>query len=346
MLDHIPLRDYWPSDGWRQALPREFGLDADQLVGAWEHLGTHYPTLDSLLVMRGGYLVFERYAEPAGPDTLRNIKSATKSVLSALIGIALRTGDLNSLDDRLCDVLPALFTSADDSARREITIRHLLTMRSGLEWDEWGPNVIEMTANPNWLNYVLDRPLIHDPGTHFNYSTGDTQLLSAVLQQATGITALEFADMYLFAPLGITRRTWPANPQGVTVGGSELSITARDLAKFGYLYLNQGQWEGQTVIPAAWVEESTREQVAVIAHDAGEHPPLGYGYLWWLRPHNGTCSPVAVGYGGQFVYVFPWLDLVVVITGALAQVPAMFADNRMIREFNVVEEYILPAVGG
>jgi CubicO group peptidase (beta-lactamase class C family) len=203
-----------------------------------------------------------------------------------------------------------------------------------------------MTTSPNWFRYALDRPRVEKPGQVFNYSTGTSQLLSAVLQDATGMSALEYADMALFKPLGITQREWPADPQGVTIGGAELQLTTRDMAKFGYLYLNAGRWDDRQIVSTDWVRDSLKQHVTVMPDLEGNYPPLGYGYLWWLRPQAGYASAMAVGYGGQYVYILPALDLCVVMTGRLTDIPEMFADNRMIRSFNVVEEFIVPAVDG
>lgn len=345
LIADVPERPYWPTESWQTASPEDHCLDPDQLARAQAHLAEHYPHVDSLLVIRHGYLVTEHYSNSAGPDALHNVKSVTKSVLSALFGIALDTGDLESLDVPVSDYLATYLASTDDRRKREITIRDLLTMRSGLDWSEWGPNTIEMTASKDWIRYVLDRPLIHDPGTHFNYSTGDTQLLSGVLYRAAGMVAADYADLYLFGPLGIRRREWPADPQGYTIGGAELSLTPRDLAKIGYLYLNGGIWEGEQLLPRDWVLASTRTQVRVIPASA-TGTPVCYGYLWWLRPQQDHPSFMAVGYGGQYIYAVPDLDLLVVITGDLKQAPEAFTDNRMIRDFNVVQDYIIPAVTG
>lgn len=342
--ERAATRPYWPTQGWREAPPEEHGLDAASLAAADRILQADYPNIEGLLVVRGGHILFERYTGAAAIDRLHNLKSVTKSVLSALVGIALSTGDLGSLDDPLDVFLPELFTSAIDPNKRDITVRDLLRMRSGLEWSEWGGCTVEMTTRPNWVRYVLEQPLIHPPGEVHTYSTGDTQLLSAILQKATGMTALDFADLYLFKPLGITRRTWPEDPQGITIGGTELSLTARDLAKFGYLYLNGGAWDGRQVVPREWVAESTREHSLVVPPDASDRPAIGYGYLWWLREQAGHASHMAVGHGGQFAYVIPDLDLLVVMTGRLSKIPRTFSDNRMIREFNVVEDAIVPAV--
>lgn len=336
-------RRYWPTDGWRTASPEDQGLDSARLIAARDHLSAHVPHMDSLLVVRGGYLVFEFY-DRGETRTLRNLKSVTKSVTSALIGIALATGDLDSIDEPIGYLLPETFATVDDRRKRDITVRDLLTMRSGLDWAEYGADSAQMTASPNWVQYVLDHPLIHAPGTAFNYSTGDTQLLAAVLNKQTEMSALDYADLYLFGPLGITQRTWPADPQGINVGGAELALTARAMAKFGYLYLNRGVWDGAQIIPAAWIDESHAYHTLFDPASGNECDTLGYGFLWWLRPQGDAESAIAVGFGGQFVYVIPALDLVVVMTGRLGSVPEAFRDNRMLCQFNLVEDFIVPAV--
>jgi CubicO group peptidase (beta-lactamase class C family) len=338
-----PPRDYWPTHGWRTADPAEQGMDSDLLARAVDHLTADYPHFDSLIIARHGLIVAEQYSGKSGRDVLHNLKSVTKSVLSILIGIALDTGDITSLDDTLGQIFADQFTSGSDPQKRAITIRHLLALRSGLDWKEYGPSTVQMTASPNWVNFVLKQPVIHEPGKFHNYSTGDTQLLSAVLQRLTGMSALDFADLYLFDPLGITRRVWPADPQGTTIGGSELALAARDMAKIGYLMLNQGMWEGQSIVSADWVKLSTMRHSLVIPAAAKDCPEVGYGYLWWLRPQGDYASFLAVGFGGQFITVIPALDLVVVLTGDLKTAPETFGDNRMLCFFDLVEDYVVTA---
>ena len=340
-----PTRDYWPTDGWRTAAPDDHGLDPAQMTAALAYLKEHVPHIDSLLIVRGGYLVYEHYAND--PAALHNVKSMTKSVTSALAGIAIQAGDLENTHEQIGFLLPEIFATLpehDKHEKRAITMHDLLTMRSGFAWAEYGPNTIQMTASPDWVRYVLERPLIHPPGTHFNYSTGDTQLIAAVLQKLTGMSLLDYADLYLFRPLGITQRRWPADPQGINIGGAELQITPRDMAKFGYLYLNGGVWGGDQIIPAAWVQESGQYHTLFEPDSPDDCETLGYGCLWWLRPQGPHESMIAVGLGGQFVYVIPALDMVVVMTGIINAAPEHFRDNRMLCRFNLVEDFIVPAV--
>ncbi|NLE50267.1 MAG: serine hydrolase [Chloroflexi bacterium] len=341
-----PARDYWPTESWQTAAPADHGVDPDALARLSAHLDEAYPHFDSLLVVRNGYLLHEEYKNGAAPDDEHNVKSVTKSVLSALVGIALDTGDLAGIDEPIGSFFAGHFASIADRAKRAITLENLLTMRSGLEWNEWSGTTIQMTASPDWVRFVLERPLAQPPGERFSYSTGDTHLIAAALQQATGMTLLEYADLYLFQPLGITARRWPDDPQGVVIGGSELALRARDMAKLGLLYLSLGQWDDREIIPADWVRASTEPHITVVPQDASKRPPVCYGYLWWLRPQQRLGSFMAVGHGGQFIYALPDLDLCVVMTADLKTAPETFNDNRMIREFNVVEDFLIPAVQG
>jgi len=341
-----PAATAWPTQGWREGSPEAQGIDPARLAAADDYLAEHVPHIDSLLVIHGGQMVFERYRALAARRALHNVKSFTKSVTSALVGVALHAGDLESISAPLGELLPNAFIGVDDYRKRAITLEDLLTMRSGLAWDEYGRSTVQMTATPDWVRYVLDQPLKHTPGTAYNYSTGNTQLLAAALQAQTGMTLHDYAALYLFEPLGIQHFEWPFSPQGVTVGGSELALTARDMAKFGYLYLRDGVWEGERLLPEGWVAASGHAYTTFdprgVTHCAG----LGYGYLWWLRPQGGYASMIAVGYGGQFAYVIPDLDLVVVMTGDLRDVPEPFRSNEMLCAFNLVEDFIVPAVTG
>ncbi len=198
----------------------------------------------------------------------------------------------------------------DDEGKRAITARHLLTMTSGLESTSFGAYG-SWVASRNWVRAALARPLQAEPGTRFSYSTGDTHLLSATLSRAAGRGAHDFAREHLFDPLGIRRSAWTRDRQGVHMGGNNLSLLPRDMLKFGQLYLNRGRWNGRQLLPWRWIDESTRP---------GLVGPLGrgriyggYGYLWWLRGPRERGAYTASGYGGQYIYVAPAEDLVVVV---------------------------------
>jgi CubicO group peptidase (beta-lactamase class C family) len=308
----VHTRPYWPTAGWRTAAPGEHGLDAAALREIDRRITVSMPGVLSFLVARGGYLVFERYYGLSWRNSCHNVKSVTKSVLSALIGIAIRDGYLRGVEQLVTEALPA-FASADppESPRRRIRIKHLLTMTSGLRWDEGNGIVREMIHSPNWLEFIDRQPVAREPGERFNYSNADAMLLVALLTAATRTPALAYADHALFGPLGITDRLWQRDPQGIYFGGSELYLSPRDLAKLGYLYLNEGAWEGDQVVPADWVRQSIAQQVTT-------NEGAGYGYLWWLSKYGRHTLYRAVGLGGQRIHVVPDLDLVIVTTSSLS----------------------------
>ena len=284
------------------------------------------PALLSLLVWRDGALASERYFHGATRATAFNVKSVSKSFLSALVGLALREGYLKDLDQPVAAVLPEYFqrpaappdlmfsrlVARGDSLRRQVTIRHLLTMTSGLGWDENGLITIAFLTSSNPVRFALELPADTAPGTKYNYNTAGTHILSAVLARKTGMTNRAFGERYLFGPLGITLRGWDVDPQGIHMGGSEMYFTARDLVKFGVLYLNQGAVGGKQLIPADWVERSLAKQVEVPVKSFVEMIPNldGYGYLWWRRKLDGRAVYCALGYGGQYILIVPELRLV------------------------------------
>jgi CubicO group peptidase (beta-lactamase class C family) len=329
----LSQRDYWPTRSWRESTPAAQGLDAEMLARADRAIEAEYPNIYSLLVVRHGYLVFEKYYRDHDRSDEYNVKSITKSVTSALIGIALEQGHLSSLDQRVIEFLPEYATPPIDERKQAITLRHLLTMTSGFAWTE--DDIGAWVSSGDWVKYAMNRPLAHQPGEVFTYDTASSHLLSAVISRATTMSEFQFADAQVFQPLGISARIWPADPQGYTFGGSELHLTSRDLAKFGYLYLNNGFWDGAQVVPAAWVQESTTERRSKVGFFGDE----GYGYLWWVAEDQGHAAYFALGYGAQYIYVVPDLDLVVVITANTAVAPQAIKDaSPLIRSF------VIPAI--
>lgn len=302
-----PGADDWSGD-WRAATPAEVGLDSERLEKALERIG-ELDGLQGVLVARQGRLVAERYFRGAAGHRPHNLKSASKSVLSALAGLAIERGLLH-LDQEIAGVLPE-GRDLDDAAKRAITVRHLLTMTSGLESTSFG-NYGSWVASRNWVRAALARPLQAEPGTRFSYSTGGTHLLSATLSRAAGRSTHDFARRHLFDPLGIGPSAWARDRQGIHVGGNNLSLRPRDMLKFGQLYLNRGRWGGEQLLPWQWVDQSTRP--AGLAAPRGRGRIYGgYGYLWWLRGPRERGAYIASGYGGQYIYVSPTEDMVVVV---------------------------------
>ena len=313
-----------PDNNWQFDTPENHNMDSavfDALHAALPGSGIH-----AVVTVKDGAVVDEYYEEGYNENTLFPLHSASKSFTSALVGIAIDEGDIGGVDDLLSDYLPQAAQMTD--GKQNLTLRHLLTQTSGLEWYEWGggySNWEEFRSAENWVDYILGRELIYQPGAVFNYSTGNTHLLSAVLQAATGRNQEEYCREKLFDPMGISGEAhWGADPQGVADGGNGALISARDAAKFGQLFLDGGNWRGRQLVPAAWVEESTSVQ------NAGPGSTGQYGYQWWIQPYApgqyGTYATpypsalydtyFAFGYAGQFIYVVPELDLVAVFASS------------------------------
>lgn len=306
-------------------------MDSQLLSELGQHIVDELPHIRSVLIVRHGHRVFEEYYQGLDEDDLHQVASVTKSFTSALIGIALQEGYLETLNQRMIDFFPEYATLDIDPRVSDITLGHLLTMTSGFRWND--SRAWTWMDSEDWIAYALGRPIAHEPGQRFNYDTPSSHLLSGVITKETGMTALEFADEHLFGPLGISERQWPTDPQGYSAGGHAASFRTRDLAKLGYLYLNWGVWDGRQIVPAPYVEESTREQ-----SEGG--PPEGerYGYLWWITTVEGYAAYFAGGYGGQFIYIVPDQDIVVVITSNV--------DRSHIENRGVVGEFIIPAILG
>jgi CubicO group peptidase (beta-lactamase class C family) len=318
---------YWPTEAWRVAAPHEQGMDAAVLGQMLDAIDEQNLNIDSVVVVHNGYIVAEKYYPPYKQDTMHDLYSVTKSVVSALIGIAIQAGYINSVDDLVLDFFPERTFENDDPLKRSITLEHLLTMSSGLAWD-WD----EMVSTRDWVQYVLDQPMVIEPGTEFYYSSGNAHVLSAIIQEASGLNTRDFAQLYLFDPLGISEIRWKTDLDGIPKGGWGMAMKPRDMAKLGYLYLNQGRWDGRQIIPAEWVAASTARYVQV--PEPLEPWDLYMGYLWWLH-QDGPYA--AHGTKGQFIYVIPDSDLVVVFTSNLP-------DSKFAQPQLLIRDYIIPAV--
>jgi CubicO group peptidase (beta-lactamase class C family) len=322
---------YWPTEGWRVSAPEAQGVDSLPLANMLAEIEAQDYAIDSVSVVRHGYLVLDAYVHPYGPGQPHEIRSCTKSVVSALIGIAIQEGAVEGVDQPLLDLFPGRTAAYRDARKEAIVLEHVLTMSSGLMCRDsylyrWR-GLTDMRRSADWVQYMLDLPMAEAPGTHFEYCNGGSFLLSAILQEATGQTALEYAGEHLFGPLGIADVTWPANPQGISIGWGEMRMRPHDMLKIGYLYLNEGRWEDQQIVPAGWVAGSTRKHIDGTLQD-------GYGYQWWVA---GGGVYMALGYGGQYILVAPDLDMVVVLTSELAE-QDFYLPQRLF------ERYIRPAV--
>ncbi|UCG01646.1 MAG: serine hydrolase [Candidatus Heimdallarchaeota archaeon] len=300
---------------WPESTPAEQGLDA----AALNQIPEEVDYLDSFLIIRHGKLVFEEYYTGSTyqftPESRHMLFSVTKSFTSALIGIAIEKGFIQDVDQKVLEFFPDMTFVNVDSQKEAMTLEHLLTMTTGLEWND-GPDHILMARSPDALQYVLDLPMENEPGTVYNYNTGASHVLSAIIQETTGNTTVEFAQEYLFEPLGIHQADiiWMTDIHGRVHGGNALYLTPRNMAKFGQLYLNNGSWNGQQIVPADWVAASTRPHVAPA--DTELAGGAGYGYQWWTFEEGikSKAGYSAVGADGQIIYVMPEEDIVVITT--------------------------------
>jgi CubicO group peptidase (beta-lactamase class C family) len=302
--------DYWPTAGWRSSTPEAQGIDSVKLAELVQAIREREVPVHSLLVIRHGYVVIDATFYPYDGQTVHDVASVTKSVMTTLIGIAADQGKLD-LDDRMISFFPDRTIAHLDARKDKITVRHLVSMASGLDCTREADELTnrEMQASPDFVQFVLDREAVWEPGEHFVYCSPAIHLLSPILQQATDMTALAFAQQYLFQPLGIRAAMWERDPQGYYDGWGDLSLHPHDMAKIGLLFMQRGRWEDEQVVSRAWVEAATKVQA--VTPDDSEDP---YGYGWWLDPavEHGYRAD---GRGGQYIFVLPEWDMVVVTTG-------------------------------
>ena len=295
------------------------------------------PRLRSLLVSWDGNLVLERYFRGTRPGALANIKSASKSVMSALVGAAIRQGLLKDVSEPVAPHFRAELGPSADPRTRAITVEHLLTMQTGLESTS-SRNYGAWVQSPNWVRYALRRPVIADPGTRMEYSTGNSHVLSALLTRVTGQSTWEFAQHALARPLGFSLARWPQDPQGVYFGGNDMLMTPRQMVRFGELYLNGGRVGDRMLFPEGWVDRSFVPRGRSRWGNDRE-----YGYSWWIRELAGRPAYYAWGYGGQFVFVVPSTRMVIVTTSD----PNVRRERREhLEAIYALAEQVLRAVAG
>ena len=307
----VPAPDYWPTNGWRTAAPESHGFGSAIMAEGLRAIRQEGTKIHSLLVVRDGEVVLDAYFYPYDGSIVHDQASVTKSVMTTLIGIATDQSKLD-LDAPMLSFFPDREIANRDARKERITVRHLASNTAGMECihlpDE--PTSRAMHASPDWVQFTLDLPMVAEPGTTFAYCSPGMHLLSAILQQATGMNTLDFARANLFEPLGIHDVQWPGDPQGVTNGHGELYLHPHDSAKLGFLWLHGGQWDGQQIVSREWVRASSQLQIAT-GPDYGED----YGYGWWIARPDDDPTFSAEGRGGQRVLIFPAMNLVLVVTG-------------------------------
>jgi CubicO group peptidase (beta-lactamase class C family) len=342
----------WPTHDWARGSPAALGIDSSKLEALDQDIAKDkYPLVDSILVIRCGLVAFERTyhhdyavifskeARTPGPlnaflngrfnffdasfypfhgiTDLHSLQSVSKTVTSAIIGTAITRGDFKaSLDTPVLQFFDASKVENVDERKRRMTIRALLTMTAGLDWnedvsyDDPRNDDNQMERSDDWVRYVINRPMAREPGQEFVYNSGATELLAYIFARETGYDIEQYAEKYLFAPLGIRAHFWSRTPGGIVDAVGGLFLTREDLAKLGYLYLNSGEWAGQRILSAAWVHESVTP--VVNAREGWK-----YGYQWWLKNADDQPGEVwaARGWGGQRLIVYPREDLILVLTG-------------------------------
>lgn len=336
------MGEYWPTNGWRTCDPGEVGMDVDLLERVNDEillLQRLHVDIHNVLIIKNGYIVAEQYYSEYSPDSLHPIYSCTKSITSALMGIALDEGYIESVNEKVLDFFPEYEFENPSEEKQNISIENLLTMSAGFEWYEMEyPYNDDRNTFYQWIRsddriqFILDLPLITTPGKVFNYNTGISHVLSAIIQRATGIRTDLFAKEYLFTPLGILDYRWHIDSKNVATGGHGMRLYPRDMAKFAYLYLKNGIWDGEQIVPENWIEESSE------AHIQRKYiPELYYGYHWWVKPNNYYN---AVGVNGQWIYVIPEYDLVVVFTNNFNEDEYL----QVTTPERLLNTYIIPAV--
>ncbi len=342
-------RDYWPTQEWRSVDPASAGMDPGKFTDLENMIKSQYTNINGIVVVRKGAIVFEKYYHGFNSSDTHNVASVTKSFTSALIGIAIDAGYIQSVDQKVLDFFPEYVAGANEFQKRTITIRHLLTMTAPFAWKTTDKMRFEpldrLRRQRDWVTYILNLMGQNGLSEKFQYCTAAIHLLSAILTRTTGLSAREFANERLFRPIGIREipdhemksfqlddvfgknvTGWIKDPGGVTIGGWGLTITPQDMARFGLLYLNRGAWDNTQVISAKWIEDST-------AMNANK-----YGYLWWLREEDGVFSYSALGSGGNVICCIPEKDLVVAIASKIISKPR--------DRWTLFEKCILPAIVG
>ena len=303
----VPAPEYWPTNGWRTSSPEEQGFDSAKLVEGLQDIQEREINVDSLLIIRNGYVILDAHFDPYDGSFPHDLGSVTKSVMTTLVAIAADQGKLD-LDAPVVSFFPDRTIANLDDRKARLTVRHLTRMVGGLKTycDDDQATIAEMTSKPDYVQAALDRPMISEPGAEFCYESPGMHLLSAILQEATGMTALDFARQNLFEPLGIHEETWEFDPQGYTRGWGDLHLLPEDAAKIGYLWLHRGNWNGRQIVSEAWVLDSVKAHKMFVGDD------IGYGNGWWISPANYYAS----GRGGQKIHVIAMRNTVVVTAGA------------------------------
>ncbi len=326
---------YWPDTDWPTSTPEEQGLDSASILSMLQEIQKEERNIHGVLVIRHGYLVTEVYFPPYTREIKHPLYSITKSVTSAMAGMAIQDGHISSIQQNVLDFFPEIAEGTKDENLENLTLEHLLTMSAGFNKNTL-PNFVGRDASFDAIKYILTGSKILDrPGETFYYDSGLPHVMSSIIQETSGLTLEEYTQLNLFNSLGIRDYIWESDLQGITNGSTGLSLRPQDMAKLGYLYLHNGQWNGKQIVPTKWVRVSTTKHMetkGLMDTDTAEDG--GYGYCWWIDTFGGYS---AHGWGGQYVFVLPKFDMIVVFTGGLA-------DPDFAVPYQLLTTYLLPAV--
>ena len=318
------------SKGWLTSTPEAQGMHSQMLVDMMAQIEKNRLSIDSIIIVRNGHMVFDAYFWPFLKGQKHVIHSCTKSIVSALIGIAIDKGHIKDVNQTVVDLLPAKEFVNMDELKQSIRLENLLMMTSGLKCRDsylyHSIGLFEMRNSKNWAQHVLSLPMSEPPGEKFEYCNGATYLLSVIIQYAANMRTLDFARKHFFNPLDIMDVESETSPQGVDIGYGEMWLKPDDMAKIGLLYLNNGRWNDQQIVPVSWIKESTRGRIDATLFDQ-------YGYQWWV---DSAGYYAAVGYMGQFIFVVPDKNMVVVFCSDLEE-------HHFSAPKRLLEQYILPA---
>ncbi|WP_047985536.1 serine hydrolase domain-containing protein [Ornithinibacillus californiensis] len=302
--------DVWPTEEWPESTPEEQGVDSEKLAEMFEHIEKTNPyRFDGLLIIKNGHIITEKYNFPYDEDFPHQIYSVTKSLTSAATGVAIDEG-LFSLDDNVLDFFPDMSFENMSEAKENMTVEHLLTMTNGMDWNEFDdPELwVDWRRSDEQLKFYLDNPVIKEKVGKFNYDTGASFTMGAIIEKATGQSLADYAQEKIFNKIGVTSMKWHETNDGYTHGGTFASMTPRDMARFGFLYLHRGEWDGEQIVPKDWVKASTTPQTGEVWD--------GYGYYFWLLKVKDKEIYQASGANHQNIFIVPDENLVVVYSAS------------------------------
>jgi len=326
---------------WEMKAAEEVDIDSEKLKGLGDALNYQPGIINSILIVRRGSTVYEKYFRGAGKENIHDVTSITQNITSSLIGIAIERGDIRGANQKVLDFFPEAAGSSD-ILKQSLTIKHLLTMTTPYTWKGKEP-LDRIRRQKNWTSFLLKSLGKNAKLGEYQYNLSSAHLLSAIISRSTGVSAREYANEHLFRPTGMREITdqnmksfskenmfgknimgWIKDPQDYNTGGWGLTLTARDMVRLGYLYVNKGKWEERQVIPERWIEESFAQHTE------------DFGYMWWMREDQDVVTYIAAGLGGTYIYCIPEKELVVVVVSDM--------DKMIIDRWELMEDYIIPSI--